>query len=340
MNSILKKTWLAASILVCVSAMARPAADEPRYFVAQGRTLAKSFVQHSELKLVEMRIETPDGPQEPEEGVPDMSIVDDETIEFQDESLKVGDDGPRKLKRTYTTIENTQVYEGGGEDDEDVSIENKSGLDGKTVLFSWDEDEEAFEPAWLDCEGDDDLLEELVAAADFRSWLGEERKLSEGDTWKIPASEFNNLQEPSGPMGYVPEGTESEEEDDGTSKALRENLKGEINATYKGTREEDGVLVGVIALEGKVESSAEAELEQEEGPSVLHAIETSSEFEGELLWDWSAGHFRKLSVDSEMSLSISDKLEFEIQGNSISIKQLQRFAGKKTYRFSCAPKQD
>jgi len=343
MKSLHNLPWLAANVLIGIGALAVPAADEPRFFAPEGRTLVKSFVQHSEIKLVEAKlvIQTPDGPQEPEAEEPDLKIVDDETIEFSDEVLAVGKSGATKLKRSFSSIENTQAFTSDAEDAEDATIENESGLDGKSVLFAWDEDADAFEATWFECEGDDKLLGELVQDADFRLWLGEEpRKIAEGDTWEIPVAEYNNLQEPSGPMGYRPSDSEEEEEDDPSSKALRENIKGEIKATYKGTREEDGVLVGVIAFEGKIESRAESEIEQDEGPAVEHAIEIGSEFEGEMLWDWAGGHFRKLSCDAEQTLVVIDKQEMEIQGGTIGISQTQRFEGKKTYRFSCAPKQD
>jgi hypothetical protein len=37
---------------------------------------------------------------------------------------------------------------------------------------------------------------------------------------------------------------------------------------------------------------------------------------------------------------ITDKQQMEIQGGSIGISQTQSFEGKKTYRFSCAVKQN
>lgn len=342
MKTLPNLSLLASSVFLGIGALAAPAGEEPRFFAEEGRTLQKSFVQHSETKLVEAKlvIETPDGPQEPEAGEPDLTIVDDETIEFSDEFVKLGKRGPTKLKRTFSSIENTQKFNTEAEGAEDGTIENESGLDGKSVMFAWDEDADAFAATWFECEGDDKLLGDLVQDADFRLWLGEEeRKIAEGDTWEIPAAEYNNLQEPSGPMGYQPADSEEEEDDDPSAKALRENIKGEIKATYKGTREEDGVLVGVIAFEGKVESRAESEIEQEEGPAIEHAIEIGAEFEGELLWDWAGGHFRKLSCDAEQKLVITDKQQMEIQGGSIGISQTQSFEGKKTYRFSCAPKQ-
>ena len=343
MTSLHQLSLLSAGVFLSIGALAAPTADEPHFFAPEGRTLAKRFVQHTQMKLVEAKlvVETPDGPQEQEAGDPDLTIVDDETIEFSDELLSVGKHGPLKLKRTFDTIENSTEFSSAAEGAEDTKTENESGLDGKSVMFVWDDDAEAFTATWFECEGDDELLDDLVLDADFRLWLGaEERKISEGDTWDIPVAEYNNLQEPSGPMGYRPADSEEEQDDDPISDALRENAKGEIKATYKGTREEDGVLVGVISFEGKIESRAESEVEQDEGPAIEHAMELAAEFEGELLWDWAGGHFRKLSCDSEQKLVISDKQQIEIEGGSIGISQTQSFEGKKTYRFSCTPKQD
>ncbi|HTF87310.1 MAG TPA: hypothetical protein VK843_02795 [Planctomycetota bacterium] len=347
MKLIQSVPWLASTSLLLLAALPSAtfpgsvrAADELSYHSVKGLELEKHFVQHSSMKLVELKltVETPDGPQEPEIELPETTITDDENLEFVEETLAAGEGRPAKLARSFATVENSVTFEG-GEGTESNTLKNESGLSGKKVVFSWDEDSKEFEAKWAEGEeGDDDLLGDLVEDADFRGWLPD-KKTEEGATWTIPASEFNNLQEPSGPMGYRPEGAEEEDEDEG-SNDLRDNVKGEINATYKGTREVDGVKVGVIAFEGKLDSQSESEQESEEGPPAKTVTENSVQIEGELLWDLSAGHFHALTCDSEFKLTTSTSKTLEFGEQSFDLKEVRGFEGKKTYRFTCAAKKD
>ena len=342
MNLIQRIPWLAsAGIVLCGELpMNGGSSDELAYRSVEGRKLAKRFVQHSELELKASKftVEGPDGPDE-NEGAGSYKIIDDETIEFEDVTIAAGEGKPKKAKRTFSTIDNAVNFESDEEDFEAKEIKNESGLLDKAVMFTWDAEEKSFAAAWFECEGNDKLLGPMVEDADFRGWLPG-KKVGEDDTWTIDVAEFNNLQEPSGPMGYQREGAEEGEDDDTMSEGIRDNRKGEIKATYKGTREEDGVKVGVIAFEGKLSSSFARDVEQDEGPSAHQANEQSDEFEGELLWDLAAGHFRSLTCDSKITLSTSEQQSFEIEGHSFKLSQSQTFEGTKTYRFSCEEKKD
>jgi len=329
--------------LVAILATLEPQAEEKLVFrsVAE-RSLEKHFVQHSSMDLVEMKVtlEGPEGPQEPEIELPKLKIVDDETIEFTDETLAAGEGRPKKLKRTFDSIENSVTFESEGSEDEEGGSEttkNVTGLTGKSVLFTWNDEEEAFEAAWPEGEsGDDDLLEDLVEDADFRGWLPQ-GAVSEGDTWKIPGAEFNNLQEPSGPMGYRAEG-EEEARDDSESDELRDNIEGEIEATFKGTRDEAGIQVGVIAFEAKLSSKSQREVENDEGPAGESTTESAMDLQGEILWDLAGGHFRALKCDSDYKFTSAQKRTLEFDQGTLTITERRGFEGKKTYRFTCAPK--
>ncbi len=346
MKLIHTQSWLVSTSLLALGSLATTlqpdvahSGDKLVYRSVAERTLHKRFVQHSEMELVDMKftVEGPDSPEVPEIEKPELKIVDDETIEFSDETLAAGDEQPKQLKRDFTTIENSVVFEAGESDEEGNKVENESGLAGKSVTFTWNADDKAFEATWSEEKGDDALLEPMVEDADFRAWLPG-KSVDEGDTWTIPASEYNNLQEPSGSMGYRPKGSTDEPKDDSTSKELHDNVKGELKATYKGTRDEDGVKVGVIALEGKLESTSEHDVEQKEGPSVKQTTELGAELEGELLWDIAGGHFYSLTCDSNQKTSTSEVRVIEFDGHSFTLTQGRSFEGKKTYRFSCSTK--
>src|SRR5687768_7321534 len=233
MKLIQSAPWLASTGLLLLGALPLReapvrAADEIVFRSVEGRKLAKQFVQHSEIELKDasVTVHTPDGPQEQELEEPSLKIVDDETIEFVDETLAAGEGKPKKLKRTFEEIENSQSFDNGG-DSEGTTIDNKSGFADKSVLFTWSDESDGFEPAWFESEGEDALLELLVEDADFRGWLPG-KKVEEGDTWEIPAAEFNNLQEPSGPMAYVPEESEDDYKDGAISQGLRKDVDGDF----------------------------------------------------------------------------------------------------------------
>lgn len=331
--------FLVAGALVAVL----PRAEEKLAFRSvEGRALEKTFVQHSSMDLTEMKvsIEGPDGSHDPEIELPKLTIVDDETIEFTDLTAAAGDGKPKKLKRSFTKIENSNTFSGGGEDEEGGSEERKnvSPLADKTVVFTWDADAEEFSAAWdEDQEGDDDVLEALVEDADFRAWLPK-KDVAEGDTWEIDTSEFNNLQEPSGPMAYRPEDAPEDYDSGDDPDDMRKNVKGDFKATFKGLREEDGVQVGVIAFEAELETNSERELEQEEGPSITSTLANQVKLEGELLWDVKGGHFHALSCDSDFKLQSSQKRVIEVPQGSFTIEERRGFEGKKTYRFTCGEK--
>ncbi len=241
-------------------------ADAVVYRALAERTLEKQFVQHSEMSLADFKvtIEGPDGPEEPEIPEQNYRIVDDETIEFSDLTIAAGEGRPEKQKRSFTSIENSIRFESDEEGAEENTLKNESGLAGKSVLFTWDSEAEKFEATWFEDKGDDALLGPMVEDADFRAWLPG-KNVDDGDSWTIPAAEFHNLQEPSGPMGYHP--ADADEESESKAEQPRPEVKGELKATYKGTRDEDGVKVGVIAIEGKLSTLTERELKQGDGPS-------------------------------------------------------------------------
>ena len=350
MKSIQNVPWLASTSLLLLaaipasnfSASSPRAGDDLTFHSVAGRKLDKHFVQHSELNLTSVSSETPDGPDETDGQFPSMKLTDDETIEFCDETLSAGEGQPKKLKRSFSTIDNSYNAESDAEDFEGGLTKNESGLLAKTVVFTWDSDEKAFSSAWFECEGDDDLLKPMVEDADFRGWLPG-KKVDEGDTWTIPVSEFKNLQEPSGPMGYKPEG-ETEAPDDKLADGLRDSRKGEIKATYKGTREEGGVKVGVIAFVGKLDAAFEQDMEKDaeaEGVSSGKlSAEQSDELEGEILWDIAAGHFVSLTCDAVIKSTHTSHYSFEFEGSAVSFSETQVYEGKKTYRFTCAEKKD
>lgn len=346
MKLIHSSPWLFSTALLLLGTVAvppvlgpAPAADEVKFSCVPERTLYKRFVQHTEVAIVELqfKVEGPDGPDDEEIELPDLKIQSDETIEFSDEVLEVADDRPKKLKRSFTKIENGQTYSGDDADPDSTEEKSESGLLDKSVVFTWNDEDDKFDVTWFEDGGDDALLTEMVEDADFRAWLPQE-SVDTGDSWKIPVAEVNNLQEPSGPMGYRTEGEEEEQDEDPTNRHLRENVQGELKGTYKGTREEEGLMLAVIAFEGKFTSRSDRDIEEEEGLAMNRSFELAVELEGELLWDIAGGHFASLTCDSKTKQTSTDKASLEIDGETLKYVQVQGLEGVKTYRFTCSTK--
>src|SRR5690606_27868434 len=158
---------------------------------------------------------------------------------FVDEYRAVSDARPTVLAREFRALEESETasMEVLDESHEFETI-RESALEGKTVLFTWNDDTGEYAAAYVDEEeGDAALLEDLVADTDLLAFLPEE-EVGEGDTWKVNPRHINRLTDPGGYLHLLGEEEESDAE---VERQIEANQEGELLATYEGTREVDGV---------------------------------------------------------------------------------------------------
>lgn len=317
------RTALALALL----APAAPLADTPAVGVESGTKITKTYENVLELELQSISIEFGDQEQEvPEEGLPEVTIRDDEQITFTDEYLAVEGGRATKVARTFDELSDSSsqtVSLPDGEGGED-SREGESELTGTTVVFTWDEDEEEYSAEFgEDEEADEDLLEDLEGDADFVFMLpGEEVEV--GDSWELEASAFTMISSPSGDLKID---SEEDDDDDGEfGEQFEDNLSGDFEVTLEEI--EDGV--AKMTFEGVVETEIEMEREApEEAPDGLEFSQTyefSFDVSGTLLWDMERGIATSMELEADVEMNTAN-----VQSNGdMTLRQIQYFEGEYT----------
>lgn len=289
------------------------AVDEIKLIAREGLTLTRTF------EMV--------GEQESETTSDSASFSVSGTIERElvviDVVQAVDDDRVLKLERTYDTISNemAQSMESDSGGSREMTSSGSSELEGYSVLFEWDEDDEEYIVSSEDV--DDDLLEDLIYDYDFAVFLPD-GDVSEGDEWEIDIEAFQKITKPWDGLPIDMEsgvGGATRAADDGQEPEIEKSVDGELTATYMGTREEDGVTVAVIELEGEIEAEQSMSGTSDfEGGSMEFESESTEEsaIQGEVLWNIAGGHLHSLKIEIETessstqhSLTIFGDQEFE-----------------------------
>lgn len=315
------------ALALALLAPASPIDDGPKVTVEEGTKVTKSFENVLELELQTITMELGDEEQEiPEESLPEFTIRDDEQIVFTDEYLAVDGGRATKISRTFDELADSStktVSLPDGEGGED-SQEGESELMGTTVVFSWDEDEEAYSAAFgEDEDADEDLLEDLEGDADYVFMLPGEA-VEVGDSWELDASAFTLISSPSGDLKI-----DSEDEDDSGeefSEQFEDNLSGDIEVTLESV--EDGV--ATLTFEGVVDTEIRLERElPDEAPEDLEleqGFEFSFDLSGTLLWDVETGIASSFELEADVEMNTSTS---QTMGDQ-SIRQVQYFEGTYT----------
>lgn len=320
-----------ALLLAAVTAAFVAPADSLTFHVEPKSKLTKTFEFKAKLASENMSI-TIDG-NDMHAGIagPEIEIVDNETIQVTDEYVTVEDGRPTKLVRKFVelggdTSQSTKMPEESGMEDQEKKGEKESPLDGKTVVFTWKDD--AYTAAWPEDEknGDDELLENLEGDMDMLGFLPT-KGVSKGDTWDLEAKVFNRVTSPGGRLQLRAKLEDEDDEDEPLQEELEKNIGGEGKATYKGTREVDGVEVGVIEITAELESHATMNPPQGET-----TVEYAVTYTGEILWNVKAGRFHSLEIQGEMKLATNTKRSIEFGEESHEMLQKIEFAGTIEHR--------
>ncbi len=306
------------------------AEDEIAFRVPAGTRLERTFTQALQMELESMSFSI-DGEEVPEDlmGTLEMSMDRSDRYVVADLFEEVDGGRPVRIVRTFEELggHETMTYSDGEEEQKDET-EYESELEGKSVVLSWDEDSERFEIAFAEAdeEAPEWLLEELEEDMDLRGLLPE-AEVEEGDSWEVDVRVFDDTMEPGGDLHLVdPEEGEDESEDD-----FDENLSGTITCTYRGTQEEDGRKLALIAVEAEVETFDESE--GVEGEELPEGVEGSEEtrlgftLQGELRWDLEGGHALSYELSGESRMTLQQSMSMESEGGTVVQVQRLEFAG-------------
>ena len=340
------KTLLAPALVApALLVLAGPAA-ELSFHPAEGATVTMTFGHTSEISLEDMSIISNGQEIDPSMmGDVEMNISSTQSITVTDEYVTIEGSRPTKLKRSYDSLSNATSTSMSNPmiGDTETDVESASELEGMTIVFTWNEDEGAYEAAFEDGEGDPELLDGLEADLTLRGFLPD-GDVSEGDSWEVDPQNMRTVLAPGGALKLEP--TEELDLMSGggpqpdASEFLR-NIDGTVTATLKGTRDVEGIRVAVISLEFELlatadltETMAEAMEGQDMGQEGMDMsfdafdIEFAYQGEGELHWNLQAGVVDSCQVSGEVELIIEQAMNISMPGmGEMTMEQTMTMAG-------------
>jgi hypothetical protein len=330
-----------STLLLVLSSLALAGrSDAPKFAVEEKSSLSKSFENHLKLESKDIKIfvEGHDEPIRPPGDI-HVSIEDTTRIEVTDEYLEMSKGRPAKLRRTFDKLQEKEVQtarseNNGNEDDQEGEHEKKqeSALEGKTVLFTWNDDTSAFVASFPKDGGDPGLLEDLTEDMDFRSVLPK-GKVADGESWDVDAKAFDAVLDPGGDLKLEDKEKDADEDSDQrVGKEIRKHLTGKAHATWKGVREEDGKKLGAIAVSADLSSEGDAD-SKSDVPGKTH-FKLEIELEGELLWDLAAGHFHSFQATGKVRLDTISTAKVEIGERTAEMRQELGLEGEGTFKAS------
>lgn len=317
--------------------------------VEAGTSLKKTFKSSVQLTLDDMNM-TMNGQDPPMMPEIDMTLSTDMEVVVSDEYVAIGDGAPKHVKRTYDTLAmNTEMTMEmdmmGTSQNQEMPMTFSSELEGKTVDFKLDADSGEYIATFPDGEGDDELLTDLSEDMDLRGFLPS-GAVAEGDEWDVPAAQLVNILAPGGNLKLMPEDVDVDammgmQSNFGSmSDWFTEDLKGEVKASFTGTRDVNGKKVGVIALRVDISNAVdltemveaameEIELPPEAGDIEFDHMDIEIEFEGEgtLLWDLEGGHAHSLELSGDFALLMNMGMAMSAQGMDMEIEQTMEMSG-------------
>ncbi len=299
------------AILAALVALAPVTADTIAFGPEAGSTVEKRFEMSIQLdqRSISMKVGEHELPSELTEDT-EMSWKSHQKLVVEDEYREVGSDRPVKLARKFVDMsdkseQRTRMV--GMEETQEVSKDKESALEGKTVLFSWNEKDGEYAKEWVGDGADDDLLDGLEQEFDFQL-LVPSKSVSEGDTWKIDLADFESVLGPCGELAF--KGDDDDDEDDDDDGEFQENLTGEVTFTYGGTKDEGGRKLAVLTavLKGKTFQDRDPA----EGSTMR--MDYDLELEGEFLWDVGAKRLASYKLAGDVTCEMAIKQEVDMGG--------------------------
>jgi hypothetical protein len=314
---------LAALGAPALLALAAPA-DELTFRPAEGLSLSKTFEEVQDLTMEDMTM-IMNGNDMSDMIQIEMSTTTTTSRTVLDTYVAMADGRPAKLERSFESLGSDATVDANAMGQQDVQeMEGTSELEGLTTVFSWNDEEGAFDAAFPEGEeGDEELLEGLHEDMDFRALLPE-GTVAADDTWEVDPAEMIDVLAPGGDLKIVPEGMD-EMMSMGPSPAggdlsqLLGDIEGEVTAKYAGTQEVDGIQVGVIRFvvelssyndmtEMVQEMMGDSELPEGAGDMDIEVeavdVEWTFAGEGELLWNLEAGHFHSFELNGDVEMTM------------------------------------
>ncbi len=314
--------------------------EEIRFSPEAGAAFTVSYTNEVTMTLEDQSMMMVFNGEEHEQETPDVDVELSQSFEavFSDEVLSFEDGRVTKLRRTFNEVGQTRAQSAEGPDGSNSSDDSGSTeLEGTSVVFTWDAEEESYTVAfWEDEDGDEDLLEELEYDIYFEGLLPESA-VSVGDTWEAEIRALDLINDPSGDLQLDWENeADEDDDDDDVSQQYEDNLEGTIECKLNEVIAEDGVRIALIGI--TVEAGTSSEKSQDvdnEGVSgtIGEDIEITFEFEGVLRWDLGAGHATELELGGDITYTVTSSQDLSRDDETFQMDVVQSFAGTNT--ISC-----
>lgn len=327
----------------------RVPADRIHFAPSEGSSVKKTFENKAEFTLdhLSLSINGQESPMQPEM---EMTLNSTQTVVVTDEYLLNRDGAPQKLRRSYDELANgvtmaMKMEMMGQTQNHDQDIKGESELEGKKVVFTWDEEKGEYTRAFDSSEGKEALLKDLDEDMDLRALLPKS-EVKEGEEWEIEVSSLASVLAPGGNLSILPQDMEEDQMAMGMpgmgsmSDWLRGSLEGSASGTFTSIREVEGEKMAVVKITAKItvskdmteiveEAMKNAKLPPEAGAMVVDHMDIDYKFEGEgeLVWDLAAGRAYSFAFSGPSNLNMDMAMKIEAQGQNMSIEYGMEMSG-------------
>ncbi len=341
MLTLPRPTALLGSLLLLAF---QPAADSVEFRPADGTEATKSFTVSGSFEMGDISMVMNGQDMSGMIPLDQLSGEFDASFSVVDQYVKTVDG---KLVEFVRRFEKSASQWDMGE--ESGNEEDWMEMDGKTVLFKWNEESKSYERSYKDGEGDEEKLEKLgmnPELLDYRTLLPQ-KTVSKGDRWSVDPKGMGSALMFGLDFDSLP--SMGEEIDDAEALEVLEQLKPafermldsiKTECEYDGTREVDGVNVGVIKVRIAIDGSVDlAQMIEEmarkqipEGVEVDMSITTAAvgmtmKGEGELLWDLQRGLPHGFALNCEMGMTFELDASVSAEGQEQAIEMSMEMDG-------------
>jgi len=188
--------------------------DRIRFAPSEASSATKTFENQAEFSLdnISIRINGGDSPMKPEM---EMSINSTQKVVVTDEYLANRDGAPKQLRRSFDELANdvavaVKIEMIGQTQNNDHTIKGESELQGKKVVFTWDEDKGEYVKAFDPAADKDALLKDLEEDMDLRALLPK-GEVKEGEEWDIDVKDLATVLAPGGNLSILPKEMDAED---------------------------------------------------------------------------------------------------------------------------------
>ncbi len=322
----------------------QPAADKVEFHPADGVEASKTFTVGMSFEMGDLSLVM--NGQDMSGMVPLDQISGDVEASFSVVDTYVKTEGG-KIQEFVRRFEKSNAEWDMG--DESGSKDDWMEMDGKTVVFKWDGESKKYELSYKDGEGDEDKLEKLGVnpeLLDYRTLLPQ-KAVSKGDRWSVDPKGVGSALMFGLDFDALP--SMGDEIDDPTALEMLEQIKPafermlegiKTDCEYDGTRDVDGVNVGVIKVRIVVDGSVDLaqmieELARKQVPEGVEfdmkldkaKMSMTMKAEGELLWDVKRGLPHAFTLGGKMGAEFALDASVSAAGQEQSIEVSMELSG-------------